>query len=42
MALLQKALINPPEPCGWMDALFWASHPPFTAIIKLGRAMTFF
>ncbi len=28
----------------WMDVLFWASksQPPFTAIIKLGRARTFF
>ncbi len=29
---------------GWMDALFWASksRSPFTAILKLGRARTFF
>ncbi len=28
----------------WMDAQFWTSksQPPFTAIIKLGRARTFF
>ncbi len=33
--------ITPPEPCG---LLFWSSksRPPFTIIVKLGRARTFF
>ncbi len=44
---LQKAFINPQslvEHFLWlMDALFWASksQPPFTDIIKIGRARTF-
>jgi len=42
IASLQKAFINPPEPCGallsGMDLLLWAKYQhPFTGIIKLGH-----
>ncbi len=47
--LTLEGLYYPPRSCAehflwWMDALFWASKscPEFTAIIKLGRARTFF
>ncbi len=44
---LQRAFINPPEPCGvflgWIYALYFASksQQPFTGIITLRRARTF-